>query len=139
VDLPIDEEGALSRTVIVKLHGGAIDLGTNGPNLRDNFVITEDDYIGYLTQGPVASLIPLQILNKLRDSHFLFLGYRLRDWTLRVFLQRVWGEQPLEARSWAVDPEQEAVERGLWEHFGVSVLDKSAAELLDELEGELGG
>ncbi len=138
VDLPIDEEGALSRTVIVKLHGGAIDLGTNGPNLRDNFVITEDDYIGYLTQGPVASLIPLQILNKLRDSHFLFLGYRLRDWTLRVFLQRVWGEQPLEARSWAVDPEPEAVERGLWEHFGVGVLDKPAAELLDELEGELG-
>ena len=138
VDLPIDEEGALTRTVIVKLHGGAIDFGTSGPSLRDNFVITEDDYIGYLTQGPVASLIPLQILNKLRESHFLFLGYRLRDWTLRVFLQRVWGEQPLEARSWAVDPEQEAVERGLWEHFGVSVVEQPVAELLDELERELG-
>ena len=71
-------------------------------HLRDNFVITEDDYIGYLTQSPVESLIPLQILNKVRDSHFLFLGYRMRDWTLRVFLQRIWGEQPLEARSWAV-------------------------------------
>ena len=138
VDLPIDEEGALSRTVIVKLHGGAIDFGTNGPNLRDNFVITEDDYIGYLTQGPVASLIPLQILNKLRDSHFLFLGYRVRDWTLRVFLQRVWGGQQFESRSWAIDAEREAIERGLWEHFGVSVVDESAAEFLEQLEGELG-
>ena len=104
VDLPIDEDGVLERTVIVKLHGGAADLGPGWPQLRDNFVVTEDDYIGYLTQSPVESLIPLQILNKMRDSHFLFLGYRMRDWSLRVFLQRVWGEHPLEARSWAVDP-----------------------------------
>jgi SIR2-like domain/TIR domain len=138
VDLPIDEEGALARTVIVKLHGGAIDCGTGGPNPRDNFVITEDDYIGYLTQGPIASLIPLQILNKLRESHFLFLRYRLRDWTLRVFLQRVWGEQKLEARSWAIDPEQEAVERELWDHLGVNVVEQSMADFLDELERELG-
>jgi hypothetical protein len=138
VDLPIDEEGALSRTVIVKLHGGAIDFGANGPNLRDNFVITEDDYIGYLTQGPVGSLIPLQILNKLRESHFVFVGYRLRDWTLRVFLQRVWGEQQFEARSWAIEPEQEVVERGLWEHLGVTTIDRSPTDFLFELEGELG-
>jgi SIR2-like domain len=138
VDLPIDEEGALARTVIVKLHGGAIDFGTGGPNPRDNFVITEDDYIGYLTQGPIASLIPLQILNKLRESHFLFLGYRLRDWTLRVFLQRVWGEQKLEARSWAIDPEHEAVERELWEHLGVNVVEQSMGDFLNELERELG-
>jgi hypothetical protein len=43
VDLPIDEDGALERTVIVKLHGGGVDLGSGGPHLRDNFVITEDD------------------------------------------------------------------------------------------------
>ena len=93
-----------SGRCIVKLHGGAADLGKGWPSLRDNFVITEDDYIGYLTQSPVESLIPLQILNKVRDSHFLFLGYRMRDWSVRVFLQRIWGEHPLEARSWAVDP-----------------------------------
>ncbi|HWI00589.1 MAG TPA: TIR domain-containing protein, partial [Propionibacteriaceae bacterium] len=74
VDLPIDEDGLLERTVIVKLHGGPADLGAGGPRLRDNFVITEDDYIGYLTQSPVESLIPVQILNKIRDSHFVFLG-----------------------------------------------------------------
>src|SRR5215213_4878666 len=57
VDLPIDEDGVLERTVIVKLHGGAADLGPGWPQLRDNFVVTEDDYIGYLTQSPVESLI----------------------------------------------------------------------------------
>jgi SIR2-like domain/TIR domain len=139
VDLPIDEDGGLERTVIVKLHGGAVDLGPDGPHLRDNFVITEDDYIGYLTQSPVASLIPLQILNKIRDSHFLFLGYRMRDWTLRVFLQRIWGEQQVDARSWAVeDPGLDAVEHELWDHFGVRVVEQAASELLNELEDELG-
>jgi SIR2-like domain/TIR domain len=139
VDLPIDEDGALERTVVVKLHGGGVDLGPGGPHLRDNFVITEDDYIGYLTQSPVASLIPLQILNKIRDSHFLFLGYRMRDWTLRVFLQRIWGEQQVDARSWAVEePGLDAVEHELWDHFGVRVVEQAAAEFLNELENELG-
>ena len=111
--------------------------GAGWPTLRDNFVVTEDDYIGYLTQSPVESLIPLQILNKIRDSHFLFLGYRMRDWSVRVFLQRVWGEHPLEARSWAVDPAPDPVERELWEHFGVKVVDEPLTEFLDELEREL--
>jgi hypothetical protein len=139
VDLPIDEEGALERSVIVKLHGGGVDLGPGGPHLRDNFVITEDDYIGYLTQSPIASLIPLQILNKIRDSHFLFLGYRMRDWTLRVFLQRIWGEQQVEARSWALeDPGLDPVDRQLWEHLGVRVVEQAVPDFLNELELELG-
>ena len=137
VELPIDEEGVLERTVIVKLHGGAADLGPGWPSLRDNFVVTEDDYIGYLTQSPVESLIPLQILNKIRDSHFLFLGYRMRDWSVRVFLQRIWGEHPLEARSWVVDPRLDLVERQLWDHFGVKVIDEPVGEFLSQMEREL--
>ena len=43
-----------------------------------------------------------EILSKLRESHFLFLGYRIRDWNLRVFLHRVWGDQQLGAKSWAI-------------------------------------
>jgi hypothetical protein len=138
VDLPIDEDGALERTVIVKLHGGGLDAGSDGPHLRDNFVITEDDYIGYLTQSPAESLIPLQILNKIRESHFLFLNYRMRDWTPRVFLQRVWGDEQLGARSWAVAAGLDGVERELWEQLGVNVVDHALTELLTELEGELG-
>jgi hypothetical protein len=137
VDLPIDEDGELERTVILKLHGGAADLGKGSPSLRDNFVITENDYIGYLTQSPVESLIPLQILNAIRDSHFLFLGYRVQDWSDRVFLQRIWGNHPLEARSWAVDPRIELVERELWDRLGVNVIDEPLTDFMDELEREL--
>ena len=114
------------------------DLGTGWPSLRDNFVITENDYIGYLTQSPVESLIPLQILNTIRDSHFLFLGYRVQDWSDRVFLQRIWGNHPLEARSWAVDPAPRVVERELWDRFGVNVIEEPLADFIDDLERELG-
>ena len=66
---------------------------------RDNYVITEDHYIDYLSRSPVESLVPIQILDKLRDSHCLFLGYTMRDWNLRVFLKRIWGGQQLAAKS----------------------------------------
>jgi SIR2-like domain/TIR domain len=138
VDLPIDEDGELERSVIVKLHGGAADLGRGEVWLRDNFVVTEDDYIGYLTPSPVESLVPLQILNKIRDSHFLFLGYRTREWSWRVFLRRVWGEQKLQARSWTVGPGLDAVERGAWGEFGVNVVDEPLERLLSALNSELG-
>jgi hypothetical protein len=29
---------------------------------------------------------------RLQRCHFLFLGYSLRDWNLRVILQRLWGD-----------------------------------------------
>jgi len=137
VDLPIDEDGEAERTVIVKLHGGAVEKGVHPAG--DDFVITEDDYIGYLTQGPVESLIPVQVLGKLRDSHFLFLGYHVRDWTLRVFLQRIWSDQPLQARSWAVEPGPDDVERELWEEFGVDVVVSPIAAFMAEVEHEIGG
>jgi len=108
------------------------------PSLRDNFVVTENDYIGYLTQSPVESLIPLQILNAIRGSHFLFLGYRVQDWSDRVFLQRIWGNHPLEARSWAVAPGLDFVQRELWDRLGVNVIDQSLPDFMNELEGELG-
>jgi hypothetical protein len=54
-----------------------------------------------------------------------------------VFLQRIWGEQPFEARSWAVVPVLDVVERELWHHFGVNVLEEPVSEFMAELEREL--
>lgn len=137
VDLPIDDRLELTRTIIVKLHGGTADLGREWRTLRDNFVITEDDHIGYLTASPVEGLIPVQILDKVRESHFLFLGYGMQDWTRRVFLQRVWGDRLEGARSMAVDPAPDPVERELWEDFGVHVVEQRPTEFLDEVERKL--
>jgi hypothetical protein len=68
----------------------------------DSYVITEDHYIDYLTRTELEHLLPATILPTIRKSHFLFLGYGLRDWNMRVILHRIAGDQQLTYKSWAI-------------------------------------
>lgn len=136
LEFPIDEDGDIERTIIMKIHG-AVDRVRGSQPWRENYVITENDYIDYLSRGPIESLLPLQLLNKMRESHCLFLGYRVRDWNLRVFLQRVWGGQRIGAQSWAIGDRVDAVERRFWNEFGVDVFDAPIAQYLATLGDEL--
>lgn len=121
VDLPNTYATELSleeRTVILKLHG-QVD---RGPERQwESFVVTEDDYIDYLSRSDVAAAVPVGLAAKLRRSHFLFLGYTMADWNLRVILNRLWSDQPLTYRSWAVQPEAKALEREFWRRRDVDV------------------
>ena len=137
VKLPIDADLDLARTVIVKIHGGPVYDAPREYQLKDNFVVTEDDYIGYLTRSPVESLIPVQILNKLRESHYLFLGYGMRHWSLRVFLRRIWTEQHLGAKSWAIQRNLDTVETEFWEKFDVERITAPLSAYVGELEDHL--
>jgi hypothetical protein len=47
----------------------------------------------------------------------------MADWNLRVILHRLWGDQPLSYRSWAVQPEPKALEREFWHRRDVDVLE----------------
>ena len=69
--------------------------------------------------------MPVQLAARLRRSHLLFLGYAVDDWSLRVFLRRVWGGDRLTYRSWAVQPAAEHVASELWRERGVEVYDVS--------------
>ena len=118
------------RTVILKLLG-QVD---REPERRwESFAVTEDDHIDYLAQADIASLIPVTLVARLRRSHFLFLGYPLRDWGLRVFLHRIWGREKVAYRSWAVEASIEPVERELWRQRGVDVFDIPLEEYVVEL------
>jgi hypothetical protein len=106
------------RTVIAKIHG-AIDRAQ--PD-QDSYVITEDHYIDYLTRTELSNLIPVQLAVRLRKSHFLFLGYSMRDWNLRVILHRIWGQQALTYKSWAIQLDPEPIEQEFWQKRGVDIL-----------------
>ncbi len=136
LDFPIDDDGELGRTIILKIHG-AVDNARGPHPCRENYVTTENDYIDYLSRAPIESLLPLQLLNKMRESHCLFLGYRVRDWNLRVFLQRVWGEQRLGAQSWAIADRADRVEKRFWNDLGVDLFDVPLTTYLDELRDRL--
>jgi hypothetical protein len=118
------------RTVLLKLLG---QVDRRPERDWESFAVTEDDHIDYLAQADISSLVPVTLVAKLRRSHFLFLGYPLRDWGLRVFLHRVWGREKVAYRSWAVGAEPGAVERELWRQRGVDVFEVPLEEYVDQL------
>jgi SIR2-like domain/TIR domain len=133
-DFPMDEFGRVGRTVIVKIHG-TVDRSRSSYPWRDNYVITEDDYIDYMSVGDIESIVPQQLLGKLRDySHFLFLGHEMRDWNLRVFLIRVFGERPQPNTSWAIQRAPNRLDDRFWQRVGVDL----SAIPLDEYVSALG-
>lgn len=134
-DFKIDRFDDLQRTLIVKIQGAA-EGGEGDYRWDGNYVLTEDQYIDYLATDQIVRLVPNQILNKLTGSHCLFLGYAMRDWSLRVFLKRVWQGRPLRNRSWAIERRADAWERDSWKDFNVEMLASSPddyAKMLDAL------
>src|SRR5215217_1308121 len=122
------------RTVILKIHGAVDRLDSEW---GDSYVITEDHYIDYLTRTDISGLLPVTLSAKLRRSHFLFLGYAMRDWNLRVILHRIWGEQRLRYRSWAVQKAPEEIDRRFWEAREVDIFDVDLEEYVRALAERL--
>jgi DNA-binding SARP family transcriptional activator len=138
VDLPNTYATELSldeRTVILKLHG-QVDRGVERE--WESFVVTEDDYIDYLSHSDVAAAVPVGLAAKLRRSHFLFLGYTMADWNLRVVLNRLWSDHPLSYRSWAVQPGAKPLEREFWRRRDVDVQELPLEQYIQVLAAHAG-
>ncbi len=119
-------------SVIYKMHG-AIDRRKDQVG---HYVITEDDYIEFLTRMTRRSVIPAIFAEPFQSRPFLFLGYGLYDWNLRVILNRIqeFRGHP-KFRSWAIETLIKPVERKLWEARGVDVYDGLTLEqFLTELK-----
>jgi hypothetical protein len=67
------------------MHGS---VSRNSSQQQDNhFVITEEDYVNFLTRMTVQKAIPSTFRASFMDGGFLFPGYGLKDWILRVLLR----------------------------------------------------
>ncbi len=106
------------RPVILKIHG-AIDRQV--PE-RDSYVITEDDYIDYLTLPPLKTLLPVPLPERLGHCHFLFLGYSMTDWNMRAFFRRIWKDAKLTYKSWAVEFQDKPIDQMFWRDRNVEVI-----------------
>jgi hypothetical protein len=122
------------RSVILKIHG-AVDRAGGGRvgQLRDH----RGSLHRYLTRTEIQNLVPVMLAMQLRRSHFLFLGYSMRDWNLRVILHRIWGEQKLKYKSWAIQRNPDKLEREFWGLRGVDVHDVPLEEYVPALEAAL--
>ncbi|MCK4314631.1 MAG: SIR2 family protein [Anaerolineae bacterium] len=124
-DLSLDQ-----RSVILKIHGAVDRAGVE----QSSFVITEDHYIDYLTRTKISGLVPVGLAAKLRTSGYLFLGYGLRDWNLRVILHRIWGEQPLSYQSWAIQLDPKQLDRKFWMKHGVDIINQRLEDYVAALD-----
>jgi hypothetical protein len=145
-------------SVIFKMHGtvGQIDSRNN------NFVITEEDYVEFLSRMTTNSAIPPVFLDYARDCSFLFLGYSLSDWNFRVLLRNLGkhlitkaaraqgsskqNEQPStpiqpedDVPSWAIQLNPSELERILWNKRNVKIFDLSVEEFAVKMLSRLGG
>jgi SIR2-like domain len=117
-------------SILLKIHG-AIDRSISD---NDSYVITEDHYIDFLTRTDLSNLVPVLLAAQLRTSHFLFMGYSLRDWNLRVILQRIWEEQRLGYNSWAVQKSADALDQRFWSRRNVQIIATGLSEFIDALD-----
>ena len=118
-------------TVVYKIHG-AVD---RRDWTRGQYVITEDDYVEFLSRMTRKSAIPAIFAELFQIRHFLFLGYSLSDWNLRVVLNRM--ETDLRRRrditSWAIQLNPSPLEQRLWQQRGVDVYDMMLEEFVTKL------
>jgi hypothetical protein len=119
-----------NRTVLLKIHGTV-----NRANAKeDSYVITEDHYIEFLARTSIPDLVPITLLDKLRNSHVLFLGYSLQDWNLRVILRHIWGENKFKWVSWAVQLDPRDMDTRFWNKRDVEIFNLPLITFVEDLE-----
>jgi len=123
-----DEEDLGKTTTIYKLHGSV----RPHTDKWDNFVITEEDYIRFLSRMNQA--VPGAFRKYFSTRFFLFLGYGLNDWNLRVLLREVGAS---EAVSWAILHQPSPFETVLWNRRKVTLFNVTLEEFVAEMEAEL--
>ena len=133
-------------TIIYKMHG-SVDRQAKR---WDSFVITEEDYVDFLARMTGQSAIPARFMLHLRQSRFLFLGYGLGDWNLRVMLknlrvtlsptgaERTEGEDEGQVtagslRSWAIQHQPSELEKILWDSRDVNIYDMQLDDFVAKL------
>lgn len=132
-------------TVVYKMHGTMHRADAQW----DSYVVTEDDYVEFLSRMAGQSAVPSQFVRHFRARHFLFLGYGLRDWNLRVLLRSMamppprdqdapsTPEESVEERvkSWAIQFKPSTIERELWGARDVRIFDEAIDEFASALRG----
>ncbi len=129
-------------TVIYKMHGTI----NREANKWDNFVITEEDYIEFLSRMTANTAVPSLFLPYFRERSFLFLGYGLGDWNLRVILKNLTKFLPAKCAagydeemlpSWAVQYRPSELECRLWARRNISIFDLTIDEFVAKMKEQM--
>jgi hypothetical protein len=122
------------RPIVLKLHG-SFDRDDRD---NDSFLITEEHYVDFLGRSEGGQL-PQMLATAMREKSFLFLGYGLRDWNVRVLLRKMaYARGRTEKiRSWAIVRHPGLAEQELWRAQHVEMHDVDLDAFVTELDRRL--
>lgn len=128
----IDADSLGKTNVIFKMHGSVRE----DEDKWDSFVITEEDYIDFL--GRMESAVPSAFSEYFADKSFLFLGYGLKDWNLRLLLRKLrrkaGDRQPT---SWAIQLDPSTLDQELWNKRGVEIYNLRLEDFVTEIQNRM--
>lgn len=132
-----------TTTVIYKMHGTVHRHASDARASLDSFVVTEDDYVDFLSRMTGHTAVPTRFIRHFQDRQFLFLGYGLNDWNFRVVLRNLRNVLPTEDSdsgghhgsdpqqpSWAIQHEPSPLEVALWGARKVKIYDMPIEEFV---------
>jgi hypothetical protein len=126
--------GDVKQPIVFKMHG-SVDYDDND---HDAFTITEEDYVDFLGRREIKQF-PDMLTAFMARRAFLFLGYGLKDWNVRVLMRKLTRMRPqsFNIPSWAIVRTASESERKLWHAHNVELyeveLDEFAKGLQDQL------
>jgi hypothetical protein len=120
---------APSAPIIFKMHG-SID---RSDARNDQYLITEEDYVDFLGRTG-GSYVPPYINALMEGKDFLFLGYSLEDWNVRVILRKLLKRaSPGRVRCWAIVRGRSDIEQKVWQVHGLNIYPMDLRRFAEEL------
>ncbi len=122
------------RPIVFKLHGSF-----DRDNLTaDSFLITEEDYVDFLGRQEGGQLPPM-LGTATIDRSFLFLGYALKDWNIRVLLRKLKETRGAKKKvlNWAIARDTGMAEHLVWDAQDVRMYDLDLDAFVTSLETAL--
>lgn len=119
--------------IVLKLHG-TLDRGTDQ---NDSFLITQEQYVNFLAREQ-SQQVPPTLFTMMREKSFLFLGYSLKDWNVRVLLQQFAKAAAGKGlRHWAIVLDASEAEIEVWREHNVDVFNLTLDEFARGLDEAL--
>jgi hypothetical protein len=118
-----------SSPIVFKMHGTVDKVDAR----NDCYLITEEDYVDFLGRGG-GSYVPPYVNRLIEGKDFLFLGYSLEDWNIRVILRKLLRRTNAGGvRFWAIVNGRSDIEQEVWQAHNLNIYPMDLLEFADEL------
>jgi hypothetical protein len=124
------------RLVLYKIHGSFCDPHAESDDGQSDVIVTEEDYIRYLTVANVAGRgLPNAVGGRLAANTILYLGYSLEDWDFRTIFKTVMAgiDRPSTFRSFAFQWKPSRYWTKFWAKQNVDIVDMDVTSFATEL------